>query len=60
MFKEIHVNGDPLIGSDPDNAAPGGARFKLAFMQRSSAFPNADFEKAYHSFDGRDRHAKGG
>jgi protein dithiol oxidoreductase (disulfide-forming) len=49
VFKEIHVNGNPLIGSDPNNAAQA-ERVQLAFI-RKLGISEADFEKAYHSFE---------
>jgi len=49
VFKEIHVNGDPLIGPDPENAA-AAERVQLAFIKKLG-LSEADFEKAYHSFD---------
>jgi protein dithiol oxidoreductase (disulfide-forming) len=49
VFKEIHVNGDPLIGADPENTAQA-ERVQLAFIKKLG-IPEADFERAYHSFD---------
>jgi protein dithiol oxidoreductase (disulfide-forming) len=49
VFKEIHVNGNPLIGSDPNNAAQA-ERVQLVFI-RKLGISEADFEKAYHSFE---------
>src|SRR5208283_4347538 len=49
VFKEIQVNGNPLIGNDPNNAAQA-ERVQLAFIKKLG-IPEADFEKAYHSFD---------
>lgn len=49
VFKEIHVNGDSLIGPDPSNAA-AAERVQLAFIKKLG-LSEADFEKAYHSFD---------
>jgi thiol:disulfide interchange protein DsbA len=49
VFKEIHVNGNPLIGSDPNNAAQA-ERVQVAFI-RKLGISEADFEKAYHSFE---------
>ena len=49
VFKEIQVNGDPLIGGDPNNAA-AAERMQLAFI-RKLGIPEADFEKVYHSFE---------
>ena len=47
IFKEIQVNGDPLMGADPNNAA-AAERMQLAFIKRSG-LSDADFEKAYHA-----------
>jgi protein dithiol oxidoreductase (disulfide-forming) len=49
VFKAIHVDGDPLIGPDPNNAA-AAERVQLAFIKKLG-LSEADFEKAYHSFD---------
>ena len=49
VFKEIHVNGNPLIGSDPNSAAQA-ERVQLVFI-RKLGISEADFEKAYHSFE---------
>ncbi len=49
IFKEIQVNGDPLIGPDPNNAA-AAERVQLAFIRRLG-IPEADFEKEYHGFN---------
>jgi protein dithiol oxidoreductase (disulfide-forming) len=49
VFKEIHVNGDPLVGPDPNNAA-AAERVQVAFIKKLG-LSEADFEKAYHSFD---------
>jgi thiol:disulfide interchange protein DsbA len=46
IFKEIQVNGDPLIGPDPNNAA-AAERTQLAFIKKLG-LSEADFEKAYH------------
>ncbi len=48
IFKEIQVNGDPLIGSDPNNAA-AAERVQVAFVKRLG-ISEADFEKQYHGF----------
>jgi protein dithiol oxidoreductase (disulfide-forming) len=48
IFNEIQVNGDPLIGSDPNNAALA-EHVQLAFIKKLG-ISEADFEKAYHSF----------
>jgi thiol:disulfide interchange protein DsbA len=49
IFKEIQVNGDPLIGPDPNNAA-AAERVQLAFIRRDG-ISEADFEKEYHGFN---------
>jgi thiol:disulfide interchange protein DsbA len=49
IFKEIQINGDPLVGADPSNAAQA-ERVQLAFAKRLG-ISEADFEKQYHSFD---------
>jgi thiol:disulfide interchange protein DsbA len=49
IFKEIQVNGDPLIGADPNNAAQA-ERVQLAFIKRLGVSEDA-FEKEYHGFD---------
>jgi protein dithiol oxidoreductase (disulfide-forming) len=46
IFKEIQVNGDPLIGPDPNNAA-AAERTQVAFIKKLG-LSEADFEKAYH------------
>jgi thiol:disulfide interchange protein DsbA len=48
IFKEIHVNGDPLIGPDPNDTA-AAERVQVAFIKRLG-ISDADFEKQYHSF----------
>jgi thiol:disulfide interchange protein DsbA len=49
IFKEIQVNGDPLIGPDPNNAA-AAERVQLSFIKRLG-ISDADFEKEYHGFN---------
>jgi thiol:disulfide interchange protein DsbA len=49
VFKEIQVNGDPLIGADPTNTAQA-ERLQLAFAKRLG-ISEADFQKQYHSFN---------
>jgi thiol:disulfide interchange protein DsbA len=49
IFKEIQVNGDPLLGPDPTNAA-AAERVKLAFIKKLG-LSDADFEKAYHDMN---------
>jgi thiol:disulfide interchange protein DsbA len=49
IFKEIQVNGDPLIGPDPNNAA-AAERVQLSFIKRLG-ISEADFEKEYHGFN---------
>jgi thiol:disulfide interchange protein DsbA len=46
IFKEIQVNGDPLIGADPNNVA-SAERVQLAFIKKLG-LSDTDFEKAYH------------
>ena len=46
IFKEIQVNGDPLIGADPNNTA-SAERVQLAFIKKMG-LSDAQFEKAYH------------
>lgn len=48
IFKEIQVNGDPLTGPDPNNAA-AAERVQLSFIKRLG-ISDADFEKEYHGF----------
>jgi len=49
IFKEIQVNGDPLIGPDPDNAA-AAERIQLSFIKKQG-LSDADFEKYYHDLN---------
>jgi thiol:disulfide interchange protein DsbA len=49
IFKEIQVNGDPLIGADPTNAA-SAERVQLAFVKKLG-LSDADFEKQYRGFN---------
>jgi thiol:disulfide interchange protein DsbA len=49
IFKEIQVNGDPLTGSDPNNAAVA-ERVQLSFIKRLG-ISDADFDKEYHGFN---------
>jgi thiol:disulfide interchange protein DsbA len=48
VFREIHVNADPLIGSDPNDPA-GAERVQAAFL-RKFAITDDQFTKAEHSF----------
>jgi thiol:disulfide interchange protein DsbA len=48
VFKEIHVAGDPLVGSDPNDTATA-ERMQVAFV-RKLGVPEDSFVKAYHSF----------
>jgi thiol:disulfide interchange protein DsbA len=48
VFKEIHVAGDPLVGSDPNDTATA-ERIQAAFV-RKLGVPEDSFVKAYHSF----------
>jgi thiol:disulfide interchange protein DsbA len=47
IFKEIHVNGNPLVGADPNNAAQA-ERIQTAFVVKHG-ISEAEFTKAYHS-----------
>jgi protein dithiol oxidoreductase (disulfide-forming) len=47
IFKEIQVNGDPLIGPDPSNAA-AAERVQLSFIKKLG-LSDADFEAKYHN-----------
>jgi protein dithiol oxidoreductase (disulfide-forming) len=47
IFKEIQVNGDPLIGADPNSAA-AAERVQVAFVKKLG-ISEAAFEQAYHS-----------
>ena len=49
IFKEIQVNGDPLIGPDPNNAA-SAERTQVSFIKKLG-LSDADFEKAYHDMN---------
>jgi thiol:disulfide interchange protein DsbA len=46
IFKEIQVNGDPLIGPDPNNVA-SAERTQVAFIKKLG-LSDAAFEKAYN------------
>ena len=48
VFKEIHVNGNPLVAGNPNNAAES-ERIQTAFVQKFG-ISEAEFKKAYHSF----------
>jgi protein dithiol oxidoreductase (disulfide-forming) len=48
VFKEIQVNGDPLVGPDDNNSAQA-ERLQVAFAKKLG-ISEVDFEKAYHSF----------
>ena len=48
IFKEIHVNGDPLVAADPNNAAES-ERMQTAFVKKFGISEDT-FKKAYHSF----------
>lgn len=48
VFKEIHVNNDYLIGSDPNDTA-AAEKLQTAFVQKFGISEDA-FKKAYHSF----------
>jgi thiol:disulfide interchange protein DsbA len=47
VFKEIHVNGNPLVAADPGNTAET-ERIQTAFV-RKFGISEADFKQAYHS-----------
>jgi protein dithiol oxidoreductase (disulfide-forming) len=47
IFKEIHVNNDQLIASDPNDVA-GAERVQTAFVKKFGISEDA-FKKAYHS-----------
>jgi len=49
IFKEIQVNGDPLLGPDPNNAAVA-ERVQLSFIKKLG-LSDADFEREYHGFN---------
>ena len=49
IFKEIQVNGDPLIGADPNNAA-AAERLQLAFIKKLG-LSDTGFEKAYRDMN---------
>jgi protein dithiol oxidoreductase (disulfide-forming) len=49
IFKEIQVNGNPLIGPDPNNAA-SAERTQLSFIKKLG-LSDADFEKAYQDMN---------
>jgi protein dithiol oxidoreductase (disulfide-forming) len=48
VFKEIHVNGNPLVASNPTNEAES-ERIQTAFVGKFG-ISESDFKKAYHSF----------
>jgi thiol:disulfide interchange protein DsbA len=48
VFKEIQVNGNPLVAADPTNEA-AAERIQLTFAKKLG-IPEDAFEKAYHSF----------
>jgi thiol:disulfide interchange protein DsbA len=48
VFKEIHVNGNPLVASNPTNEAES-ERIQTAFVTKFGV-SESDFKKAYHSF----------
>ena len=47
VFKEIHVNGNPLVAADGDEAET--ERIQTAFAKKAG-IPEDEFKKAYHSF----------
>jgi thiol:disulfide interchange protein DsbA len=48
IFKEIHVNNDQLITSDPNDTA-GAEKLQTTFVKKFGISEDA-FKKAYHSF----------
>jgi len=48
IFKEIHVNGNPLVAGDPTDAA-ASERIQTAFVKKFGISED-EFKKAYHSF----------
>ncbi|GAC1301877.1 MAG: hypothetical protein NVSMB10_02040 [Steroidobacteraceae bacterium] len=48
VFKEIHVNANPLVGTDPNDAA-GAERVQAAFLKKFGVSEDA-YKKAAHSF----------
>jgi protein dithiol oxidoreductase (disulfide-forming) len=48
VFKEIHVNGDPLVAQDAGDTDQT-ERIQMAWA-RKEGIPEDDFKKAYHSF----------
>lgn len=48
IFKEIHVNNDPLIAGDPNDVA-AAEKIQTAFVKKFGV-PEDAFTKAYHSF----------
>lgn len=48
VFKEIHVNSNPLVGSDPNDSA-AAERVQETFLAKFGVSGDA-FDKAYHSF----------
>jgi protein dithiol oxidoreductase (disulfide-forming) len=47
IFKEIHVNGNPLVAADPNNSAQS-ERIQTAFVVKFGV-SEAEFAKTYHS-----------
>jgi thiol:disulfide interchange protein DsbA len=48
IFKEIHVNGNPLVASDANDVA-ASERLQAAYVKKFG-ISEQDFKKAYHSF----------
>jgi thiol:disulfide interchange protein DsbA len=46
IFKEIHVNGNPLLAADPNNSAQS-ERIQTTFVEKFGV-SGAEFSKAYH------------
>ncbi len=49
IFREIHVNGDPLVAPDPSNLA-GDEHVQAVFL-RHFGISDETYDKAFHSFD---------
>src|ERR1700722_5404478 len=49
IFKKIQVNGNPLVGPDPNNAA-SAERTQVSFIKKLG-LSDADFEKAYQDMN---------
>ena len=58
IFKEIHVNGNPLVAADPNNAAET-ERIQTAFVKKARHF-GARFQEGLSLHAVRNRPAEGG